>query len=245
MTNEEKRAAIKKYFAPFPFLTIWMMAIGIVVMTQNNGGAILIALGTLRLYFYYRQPSDAEMSQFISEDLDRALQVSLNKSGIDASELVADAVIVTGFRLWNSGGCQHLHKKGADGVPRFTPMNVTVINMTQNQLITYQACLDLTTGNLLNEETDEYFYNDVVSVSTKTESKTVKTDAYGELQLNATESFVLTTSAGTSVTTILKDPKLIQLMGGGEIPTTEAEQAIQSVRKMLRDKKSNSPSASL
>jgi len=245
MTNEEKRAAIKKYFKPFPSWTIWMMIIGIAVLTQNKGGIVPIALGTLGVFLYYRKPSDAEMSQFISEDLDKALQASLHKSGIDASELVADAVIVTGFRLTNTGGCQHRHKKGGDGVTRFTPMNVTVINMTQNQLITYQACLDLTTGNLMNEETDEYFYNDVVSVSTKTASRTVKSDSYGELQLNATESFVLTTSAGTYVETILRDPKLIQLMGGGEIPTTEAERAIQSVRKMLRDKKGTSPSASL
>jgi hypothetical protein len=35
----------------------------------------------------------------------------------------------------------------------------------------------------------------------------------------------------------LRDPALIQKMGGGEIPTTTAERAIQTIRKMLREKK--------
>jgi hypothetical protein len=78
---------------------------------------------------------------------------------------------------------------------------------------------------------------DVVSVATKTESKSYQSDKFSAIQLNAAETFVLTTSGGTSVETILKDPKLIEMMGGGDIPTMEAERAIQVVRKMLREKK--------
>jgi len=36
---------------------------------------------------------------------------------------------------------------------------------------------------------------------------------------------------------VLKDDSLIQKLGGGEIPTTTAERAIQAIRKMLREKK--------
>ena len=105
------------------------------------------------------------------------------------------------------------------------------------QIISYQCCLDLLTGNYLNESTDEYFYKDVVSIATKTESKTYSSDKFGDVQLNAAETFVLTTSGGTSIEMVLRDPKLIEMMGGGNIPTTEAERAIQVVRKMLREKK--------
>ena len=57
--------------------------------------------------------------------------------------------------------------------------------------------------------------------------------------LDNSEKFVLTTSGGTTLEVFLTDPKLIEKMGGGKIPTTEAEKTISVVRKMLREKKSN------
>lgn len=59
----------------------------------------------------------------------------------------------------------------------------------------------------------------------------------GMVQMNSAETFELTTSGGTSVEVVLRDPGLIKRMGGGDIPTTRAEKAIQTMRKMLREKK--------
>ena len=42
---------------------------------------------------------------------------------------------------------------------------------------------------------------------------------------------------GTSIEVILRDPGLVSRMGGGEMPTTRAEKAIQAVRKMVRESK--------
>ena len=143
-------------------------------------------------------------------------------------------------------------KKGADGVIRFMPLGVTVINFTQNQLAAYQCALDLMTDNALSESTDEYFYRDVVSVATQSKSLTWDRAAipsalvkgplkglisHGKLQLNAAETFVLTTSGGTSIEVVLQDPQLIKSAGGGSIPTQMAEKAVQAVSKMLREKK--------
>jgi hypothetical protein len=36
---------------------------------------------------------------------------------------------------------------------------------------------------------------------------------------------------------VLQDPKLIESVGGGSIPTEMADKAVQAVRKMLREKK--------
>ena len=63
-----------------------------------------------------------------------------------------------------------------------------------------------------------------------------KDDLSDILQLNAAEMFTLTTSGGTSIEVLLRDPTLIQKIGG-EMPTTKADKAIQSIRTMLRDKK--------
>jgi hypothetical protein len=246
MANEAKREAIKKYFKPFAKWAIWSILAGLIIAfigSQANAGVVvagivIIAIGARGIWMSVAgKPSDQEMDEYIAEDLSLAKTKSLQKASIDESELVGESVVVTGPRFWNTGGATVLFKKGKDGRLRFSPMNISVLHMTQNQIVSYQCSLDLTTGNYLNEATDEYFYKDVVSVATKTESKTYKTDKYGTIQLNDAETFVLTTSGGTSVETILKDPKLIEMMGGGDIPTTEAERAIQVVRKMLREKK--------
>lgn len=247
MATEAKREAIKKYFKPFPKWAIWFILIGILVMlggSQAGGGVVvagivILGIGALGIWSASGKPSDQKMDEYIAEDLSLAKSKSLQKASIDESELVGDSVVVTGPRFWNTAGASINYKKGKDGKLRFTPINVSVLHMTQHQIVSYQACLDLTTGNFLNESTDEYFYKDVVSVATKTESKSYTSEKFGTIQLNAAETFVLTTSGGTSVETILKDPKLIELMGGGDIPTTEAERAIQVVRKMLREKKQN------
>ncbi len=246
MSNEEKRKAIKKYFKPFPKWGVWFILAGLVVAfigSQTSGGVvvagiIILAIGALGIYMAVGgKPSDQEMDKYIAEDLSVAKNKSLQKTSIDESELVGESVVVTGPRFWNTAGAEILYKKGSDGRLRFTPINVSVLQMTQNQIISYQCCLDLTTGNYLNESTDEYFYKDVVSVATKTESKSISSEKFGTIQLNAAETFALTTAGGTSIEVILKDPKLIDMMGGGDIPTTEAERAIQVVRKMLREKK--------
>ena len=115
----------------------------------------------------------------------------------------------------------------------------TAIIMTENQLVTYNSALDLMTGNSLNETTDEYFYKDVVSVSTETSSATFidPKNKNSVQQLHTAEFFKLTTSGGTSIKVFIKDPKLIAMMGNSALPGTDAEKAVQSIRKMLREKK--------
>jgi hypothetical protein len=251
MATEAKREAIEKYFKPFPKWAIFFIVIGIVILylfgsQQSVGGivtgVVILAIGAFAVFSASGKPSDEKMDEYIVEDLSLAKSKSLHKASIDESELVGDSVVVTGPRLWNTAGAGIRFKKGDDGKLRFTPINVSVLHMTEHQIVSYQACLDILTGNFLNESTDEYFYKDIVSVSTRTESRTLECDnaKLGKtIHLNAAEIFVLTTSGGTSVETILKDPKLIELMGGGNIPTTEAERAIQVIRKMLREKKQN------
>ncbi len=60
----------------------------------------------------------------------------------------------------------------------------------------------------------------------------------GKIQVNGAETFMLSTSGGTSVRVVLNDPVFIQGLGGGDLPLEFAEEAVQAVRKMLREKKS-------
>jgi hypothetical protein len=118
------------------------------------------------------------------------------------------------------------------------------MNCGQDQLFCYQCSYDRTTGNPLVEQTDEYFFRDVVSVATKSDTQQIQINAglKGKeevVKLTASESFVLTTSGGTAFEVFLFDPALLKLKSTkrGKWSRTEAENAIQTIRTMLRDKK--------
>jgi hypothetical protein len=249
MTQAE-RSQIKKYFKKFPTWAVWMIIIGLPLLAAKFVGVLPIGLGIWGIVSYYQKPSDPQMDAWIQEDLQDLRARALAKTGLDASELIAEPVVVYGPRFWNIGGSEVGIKKGKDGIVRFMPIGITVINFTPHQLMAYQCAVDLTTGNSLSEGTDEYFYRDVVSVSTQSESLTLDgidtavsngplaaLMVGGKLQLNAAETFKLTTSGGTSIKVLLRDPKLIERAGGGSIPTDMADKGVQTVRKMLREKK--------
>lgn len=179
------------------------------------------------------------MDAWIEEDLKKLQSQVLAKTGTDQSDLVGEPVQVTGFWFGDlPAKTFQKYRKGKDNVLRWTPLEVIVINFTADQLLLYTCAMDLTTGNPLNESTDEYFYRDVVSVSTKTDNVVAKIPGLKKtIQAKATETFSLTTTGGTSVQVRLLDPDIIKAMGGGVIPKTRADKAIQTVRKMLREKK--------
>jgi hypothetical protein len=246
MTEEAKRKAIKKYFQKFPTGAIWLILLGLILAMVGfkNGagwvilGILLLALGILVIVLGVGgKPTDREMDQFLAEDLENAKKKSLLKLTMDESQIVGDPLVIKGIRVKTIASVKSAYKRGADSQIRYTPVDVTVLHMTQHQLVSYQAALDLFTGSLFSEATDEYFYKDIVSVATKTISMPA-TIAGRNYTLNAAETFQLTTSGGTSITVLLKDPLLISLMGkGGDIPITEAERAITVIRSMLREKK--------
>lgn len=266
--QKHRRRRIRKYFSPQTApgigcagcFAVVVVIIGIIVLVAAISeinflgifwGFVFLILGlamipSFKTYKNNHQKwvselvSDSEIDKYINDDLASLKKLSLQKSSLDMSELVGDQLLVTGFQFYNSADAKVLYKKGVDSIFRFTPINVTVLNLTANQIVCFQCVFDLTTGNPLNISTDEYFYKDVVSIATKTESGTYESELFeGEVQLDSSEKFVLTTSGGTTLHVFLSDPKLIEKMGGGKMPTTEAEKTILVVRKMLREKKSN------
>jgi hypothetical protein len=241
---DSKRESIQKYFmSKFPKWAVWLIIIGALMLlgpaVVKIIGVILVVGSIFAIYNSMQLASDAEIDEWLQEDLGKLTKRSLEKMGIDESELVSEGVLITGPRVSNLGPSRFGSRKGRDNVLRFTPVNSYLINFTQNQLLVYNCALDRITGNPVNETVDEYFYRDVVSVQTSTETVNINLPGseLNGLQCNAAEFFKLTTSGGTSVSMMMRDPTLSQKLGGGEMPITVAERAIQTIRKMLREKK--------
>jgi hypothetical protein len=69
-------------------------------------------------------------------------------------------------------------RMGDDGKVRSTPRGATVILCTADQMGIYQAGLDLTTGNRVNERFLEVFYQDVVAISCGVSTESLDTKNY-------------------------------------------------------------------
>jgi hypothetical protein len=233
---DEKRKRIQKYFtAAFPKWALILVAIGVLILlgglSASSAGAILFGLllgaaGGFGIYSYTQVPTDQQIDEWTAEDLSDLGQRALKKSGIDESELVGESAIITGPADFA------VRKVGKDRRLRFGKIAGMVVNFGQNQLLVYTCTVDITTGNTLHETTDEYFYRDVVSVSTK-----VKDGQLGAIRIASGEYFTLTTSGGTAAEIFLASPEIGKQFGG-EMPSSDAQRHIQTIRRMLRDKKS-------
>jgi len=238
------RKLVKKYFNGIPLWTIILIVVGLLTMLGGTAGSIIFGLlmaggGGAMLYLTLKNlPTDEQIDTWLAQDFQRLTDRALEKLGIDKSETIREPAIIPGIRFWDTGGAKLMYRKGKDKQIRFTPIDLSIISFGQNQLMAYNCVFDFLTGNPLNESTDEYFYRDVVSVSTKTASKSYKAKVGKKvIQLDHSESFALTTKGGTSIEIILGDEKLAGELKG-TISKTSAEAAIQSIRTMLRDKKS-------
>lgn len=202
-----------------------------------------------------KRPDDKEFDSLVHLSTRDLFNQALRKTGLDSDDCIRGPVIIIGPRLQDRGGIEFAVKKGKDDLIRYIPLGVTIINFTVDELVVYQCVFDPTTENSLNESTFEYYYNDIVSLETRTESYTKREYNLVEKiinnisilknivstgkveQHNLAEKFLLTTSGGSRIEVVLAEDTLIEEAGGGEVSTSEAEKSIMVVRRMLRDKK--------
>lgn len=256
-----ERAATKLYFDIFPQWVDALLAIGCVVAfswRSTSGlltGMLMIAVSMLKSVAWLKlRTSDEQFDSRLAQDLDDLKPRALSRSGLDESETVRSPVLVVGPRFSDMGGAIFGYRKGKDGSARFTPLNITIINFTEHQLVAYQCAFDCMTGKPLNETVNEFFYNHIVAVATRADAVTYSLDDLdqhllsrlprqvkksavdGKIQINSAETFVLSTSGEASIRVVLNAPVLIQGLGGGDLPVAWAEEAVQAVRKMLRER---------
>ena len=283
VTPKELRS-VRRYFTPFPRWTVVVMVLAIAAIAVlvygdatnideefealRDAGVkpsevlpvvvgvafVVLAAVILRITVWANRPSAEQMDAWLERDLGNLRDRALIRCGLIGIPLTSAAVLLTGPRL-DARGAEFQFRVSRRGVARFTPVGVTILNFTEHQIFAYQCVLDRLTGNALFETTDEYFYRDVVSLSTRNESLTFdKRDLpraarrvlraqirSGKLQIQTAEVFSLTTSGGTKIEVIISvllDRLDRAVMGpGGRVDVDVAEQAIAGMRKMLREKK--------
>ncbi|WP_024770000.1 hypothetical protein [Aquimarina macrocephali] len=198
--------------------------------------------------------SDNEFDTLLNESISKLFDRALTKTLLDKNDCLRTPRRITGPKMYDIGGAEFKLKKGKDNFIRYIPIGITIINFTQHEIVFYQCVFDPITENPLNESTSSYFYTDVVSIETKSESVTHEEFTFGEKvvneipligklinngtihQYNVSEKFILTTSGSSWIEVRLSENVMIEEVGG-EFSTSDADNAIRSIRQMLRDKK--------
>lgn len=281
--SKRQLRAVKRYFDSvprWPFVLLVLAGAGLVIGTSSEAAdqleaagfstdatdlvvaasIISAALALLRLVPLLRRPTGAQMDRWLDRDLERVARRAVEKCGIEDIERVAESVILTGPDIVPPEVAEFSFRRTRRDITRFTPVGVAVLNFAEHEIFGYQCVFDRFTGNAVNETTHEFFYQDIVSVSTETETLTLeKRDLTrrarrllrrqirgNKLQIPGTEVFTLSTSgtATFQITIGMVLERLHQLvMGkGGRVDVDEADRAIKGMRKMLREKKTPQPS---
>lgn len=182
------------------------------------------------------KPSDSQMNAWMDEDKIKVSQnalTRLNLHSVSAHIINLDKPLIV---IGPMNGARYA--KGGDGIVRFSLYQIIVIYVTNHHLCAYCCELDFETGVIAHESTYEYHYADVVSVSTTNANSEFFFLKDGERSpISRHQQFSISVSSGESIKVAVSFPHLADIIGSGEIGPTGSEEAVATIRAMLREKK--------
>lgn len=257
--EDKKRRMIRRYFLTPPWALMATISIAALLFSPlklylNMMLAGIIIAAIILYKASTDMPKDAQIDEWTVEDINNTCPRSFLKCSTDPPEQIRDPIIIIGPRFHDLGGAKLAIRRGNDQKVRYNPIDLTIINFAEDYLTAYQCALDLTTGKALNESTDEYFYRDVVSIATETDSPTAEKKSFiqkirgvfrlatsalesGKLQREHGEKLALATAGGSSVEIFLRPETILQATGEPANRGRTIEDAVRAIRKMLREKK--------
>lgn len=214
----------QKYFQTInykgPIILIVIGAIIFLVGSSGSVGAAVVGLLLLAGGIAYivmkkkNTPTDAEYDASVASMLNNMQAKALHKLGVDEDEVKEIAPISFDGYVYK-GASQA--KKGKDGLWRTNKYESVMLFFSEHEVHCYTYNFD-TTSQKQTEATDVYFYKDIVSVSTASDTVQV-------LGQNVDyEYFKLTTAGGTALSVSLRD-------------VSNAQRSINAMRALLKTKK--------
>lgn len=193
---------------------------GIFMLIAGIAWAVFLTRNSLKI-------TDSDVDLYTEEQLKKLQEKGLQKLSLDKSELVANSFVITGpifvfdkndkNKIVTAGDI----RKGNDHRFRFALLKVAVLYLLKEQLMIYQARLNLKDNLVDHESTEEYFYSDIVSLTTAPDDK-----YDGEV-------FTIMTSSGSG----LKVPLFSSAFPRDKAVLNQAENTVLAIRKMLRETK--------
>lgn len=198
------------------------------------------------------QPPDQQVQAWLNEGTQgivshSRLGLGLNKSEGDFSNpLIIQTPILSPEAGVDSRDL--LWKRGEDGIFRFGVYHIVVIRTTDRHLASYSCYYDFIRDIPVNESTQEFHFCDVVSLSTKETSDAEGHDSKvlptGQ-KASARQEFFISVTNGEGLKVTLLDGRVREIMTEERLPESGAEEAVASIRAMLREAKRKEERAGL
>ncbi|MBN1252052.1 MAG: hypothetical protein JXR51_08870 [Bacteroidales bacterium] len=194
MRSDVRSGLMKKYFlvynAQYPSfsniirISLGMMLFGsfIIYYFENTiiAGTILILLGlTLFIlwitpYFrdlklYKERPADKQINNWFIEDLNEVIkQTAIQKLRLNMKTLKPENFLIVPYPIyWQIPGVDNsliMRRMNDSGEFAYTIWNVQVLALTENYISFYTCTYDWLNNRIINEKSNEFFYEDISSV---------------------------------------------------------------------------------
>lgn len=188
----------------------------------------------------FPQPSDSEVDRWFANALDRVEQRSLEKLDLVKGNLERDMkrAPIIGPVPWYISGVSPdsvVWKLGEDGKSRFGVYEISFFWLAKTQLGIFRCDFDFIRDAILNEETYEFFYRDIISVSTYEKASSLTLASGTSLTLKRELRISVANDRYFSMR--LRAEELKQLTGGESAELSEPEFAVNALRAKLRETK--------
>jgi hypothetical protein len=214
----------KKYFTGRAGLGIVLIIVGICTILVVIGIFLIIA-GILVLA-NSGGASQQELDSLVAGEGERVRAKAMQKLNLDEDEVgQAESIVAWGYNFETHAGDPVLSKKGTDGRWRTSWGEAMIILFSADVLHYYKYVFPLTQPIKPSESTDEYFYRDVVSVATASETVDLHKPGAAKPVYENVETLSLTTSGGTRV----------KCSVWGD--TDSMSRSIHGARSLIKDKK--------
>jgi hypothetical protein len=189
----------------------------------------------------FPQPSDREVDHWLAEAFERIRRHSLEKLDLTPEECSeVDLEPIVGPVLWHVNGVAPedvVWKAGQDGTARFGVYQVSYLWLAADHLGIFACHYDRIRDAVLNEETYEFFYRDVVSVSTHEEASALSLPT--GRSLTTRQEFRISVANNRYFAMTVGSEQLRELTGAERIPENGTEGAIRALRAKLKEKKAS------
>jgi hypothetical protein len=211
------------------------------LMCAVAAGMIFVAVGQLRSQARNDsgRPDDQTIDTWLREEVLVLVDRSLQRLNVDSSQLVREPLIVVGPSLkWHVNGIRELNwLRGGDGKLRFRFNDVAILHLMEHKLSSYQCTYDFVGGTPVEERDDEYYYRDIVAVSTRDEpAKNITHVQLGGQSVTSVLFFRVSVASGEAISVAINSPDFKRLTGG-EVMESGANAAIKAMRAVLADRK--------
>ncbi len=198
---------------------------------------------------YKTRPSEEQMNNWLIKDLNQVIkETAIKKLRLNINTFKLKNFIIVPYPIyWEEPGLNEadiLQKTTEDGNISYSVWNVQVIALTKNYISYYSCTYDWLNNLVINERTNEFFYDDISSV--KNDIRMIDRYLKGQEHLDdngkIAEPDKLTASV-FEVTNISSDSlKIItniEEMGHSPNLIVDLEKAVQTLRVILRKRRFN------